>query len=206
MEECHEIDNDDHSDESDSDEDEMSMAMQRAKISSRTVCMSCGGLGHGSSVDGVQCLTTQLGTKISRSDLLKIKYPNGITFPTFDRGSRSGKVSAHHITDDKSSSANRVTNDTRRKKPQPRHKSQKSKSDVYSKTPSRKEAHQSTHESPSQSGSSDESEAEAQFATVYHTIDVRNRRYDSYSSSNSEVGDNYTASNLRSATTKAKKK
>jgi len=204
LEECHDVDNDSPGayDESDYDEDELGMAMQRAKINDRTVCMSCGGLGHGSDVDGVKCLTTQLGTKVARSDLLKIKYPNGITFPNFDRRSRGGKSSsAHHITEDKSSSANRITHDTRRKKP---HKSSKSKSDVHSKRPPRKEAHQSTHESPSQSGSSDDSEAaEAEFATIYHTIDVRNRRYDSYSSSS---GDDDSASTSRSATTKAKKK
>ena len=204
LEECQDVDNDSHAlcDESDYDEDELGMAMQRSKINDRTVCMSCGGLGHGSDVDGVKCLTTQLGTKVARSDLLKIKYPNGITFPNFDRRSRGGKSSsAHHVTDDKPSSANRITHDTRRKKP---YKSSKSKSDVHSKRPPRKEAHQSTHESASQSGSSDDSEAaEAEFATVYHTIDVRNKRYDSYSSSS---GDNESASTSRSATTKAKRK
>ena len=192
-EECHDIDSDQSSDAYDERDEELIMAMQRSKISDRTVCMSCGGLGHGSSVDGVQCLTTQLGTKVTRSDLLKIKYPNGITFPTFDRRSKGSKSSsAHHVTDDKPPSANRVTNDMRRKKP---HKSQKSKSDVHGKRLPRKEAHQSVHESPSQSGSSDDSEVvEAQFATVYHTIDVRNHRYDSYHSS---TGDEEHASDVR---------
>ena len=67
------------------------MAMQRAKVNERTVCVCCGGIGHGSTVDGVDCLTTQLGTKVSKDTLRKIKYPDGIAFPSFNRRQPSGQ-------------------------------------------------------------------------------------------------------------------
>ena len=41
----------------------------------------CGGRGHAGSVDGVDCLTKQLGINIPRSELAATKYPNGLKFP-----------------------------------------------------------------------------------------------------------------------------
>ena len=128
---------------------------------------------------------------MSKDTLRKIKYPDGIAFPSFNRRQPSGK----------GSSANLVTEDTRRKP----YKSQKGKRDKPGKKPARHEAHQSQHESPSSAHSSDESDAaETHFANIYNTIDVRNRKYDSYSSLLS--GDEESASIPRSATTQAKKK
>ena len=58
-----------------------------------------------------------------------------------------------------------------------------------------------SEESPSQSDDSDDV-PESRYASVYHTIDVRDSHYQSYSSS--EEDPNKTV-NKKSATTKAKK-
>ena len=80
-------------DEDDDNVDETTMmhanVVSRNKVTARTVCIVCGGLGHASNVDGMACLTTQLNNRVSKDELRQIKYPNGITFPDFDR--RNGK-------------------------------------------------------------------------------------------------------------------
>ena len=66
-----------------SDEDEHAN-MARARITKRTVCGICGGIGHAGSVDGMgSCLTARLGHRIDKSDLSKITYPDGYNPPNF---------------------------------------------------------------------------------------------------------------------------
>jgi hypothetical protein len=57
------------------------LAVKRESITERTVCMSCGGLGHVSRIDGQTCLALALGIRIPMESLAKIQYPDGITFP-----------------------------------------------------------------------------------------------------------------------------
>ena len=73
-------------DESDNNE---SANMARAAINSRTVCLECGGLGHAADIDNgkIKCPNILLKTKVERSTLEKIVYPDGITRPTFNRKS-----------------------------------------------------------------------------------------------------------------------
>ena len=42
-------------------------------------------------MDGVDCLTKQLGIEIPRSELTATKYPSGLKFPEFQRKSKFGK-------------------------------------------------------------------------------------------------------------------
>ena len=66
-----------------SDEDEHAN-MARARITKRTVCGICGGIGHAGSVDGMgSCLTARLGHRIDKSDLSKMTYPDGYNPPNF---------------------------------------------------------------------------------------------------------------------------
>ena len=58
--------------------------MSRERITPRTVCGVCGGIGHAGHVDGVgSCLTSQLGNRVPTSDLNQITYPNGYNPPRF---------------------------------------------------------------------------------------------------------------------------
>ena len=72
----------DDSDELDSAESSEQACMARERVSQRMICLTCGGIGHSSDVDGVgSCLTKRLGFKVSSSDLNSIKYPDGYTPP-----------------------------------------------------------------------------------------------------------------------------
>ena len=88
-------------------------AVSRSKVNARMVCLVCGGLGHASNVDGMACLTSQLNIKVPKSDLQKIKYPNGITYPSFDRKSKGksvNQVEQSNSESDQSSSDDGGTN------------------------------------------------------------------------------------------------
>ena len=72
-------------DEPNSDEEEHA-CLARDRTSERTVCWTCGGLGHGSEVDGVgTCLTKKLGHRISKETLARMKYPEGYSNPALNR-------------------------------------------------------------------------------------------------------------------------
>ena len=61
------------------------LAISRDSINANTICYSCGGRGHVSQVDGIQCSTMQLGITIPKSSLEGTTYPDGITFPVRNR-------------------------------------------------------------------------------------------------------------------------
>jgi hypothetical protein len=73
-------------------------AIQRSQINSSTRCHTCGGLGHGSSIDGKSCLTRELGFSIPKPTLLQIKYP---IYPTGEPTPRQVKeaLMADHTLD-----------------------------------------------------------------------------------------------------------
>jgi hypothetical protein len=74
-------DNRDRDDADDSDDDVLYTSSMRKQITSRSVCSVCGGRGHYGSVDGMDCLTKQLGIVLPRSELAQTRYPSGITYP-----------------------------------------------------------------------------------------------------------------------------
>ena len=86
------------SDESDNDEH---ACMARDRISRRTICGICGGIGHAGKVDGTgTCLTAKLGHRIPSQDLSRIQYPDGYNPPRFlhsNQGS-SSRQSPHSST------------------------------------------------------------------------------------------------------------
>jgi len=57
------------------------LAITKAQVTAAMVCMACGGRGHATTVDGVDCLTKQLGITIPRDELLATQYPGNVTFP-----------------------------------------------------------------------------------------------------------------------------
>jgi hypothetical protein len=69
----------------DEDKDERIFALSKDEINSKFVCVTCGGRGHVSQVNGIVCATKQLGIRIDREELMKTKYPDGITFPKIGR-------------------------------------------------------------------------------------------------------------------------
>jgi len=71
----------DKDDEDNSDDDVLYASTTRKQITSRSVCSICGGRGHYGRVDGMDCLTKQLGINIPRSELALTQYPSGITYP-----------------------------------------------------------------------------------------------------------------------------
>lgn len=86
---------------SSSDEsDAQAHLVKRSSVNARYICVVCGGRGHASNVDGMECLTKQLGITIPRSELAATKYPNGLKFPEFNsrKPNKPGpnKSSKHH--------------------------------------------------------------------------------------------------------------
>jgi len=70
--------------EEDSDvESESILALRFTKedLTASTVCITCGGRGHVSQLDGVVCATKENGITIPRSELSQTKYPGGVKFP-----------------------------------------------------------------------------------------------------------------------------
>ena len=172
------------------------LAVSRGKVNATMVCLACGGLGHAANVEGMQCLTTQLGVKIAKHDLAKIKYPNGIKFPEW---SRRPNPKRH---DNPSSNSEALYTDKHKPNSKPRTKPKLSEKDKrrmrkQRETKEAREAEVEESDSQSSSESVQESAPESKFASVYHTIDIRshpNKGYQSYSSEDDE---------LKSATTKA---
>jgi hypothetical protein len=196
-------------DEDDSGDDESddglnndmsAMAVSRGRVNATMVCLACGGLGHASNVEGMQCLTTQLGVKVPKHDLAKIKYPNGIKFPEWSRRPNPKR------RDHGSSSSEALYTDKQRPNTKPRAKpklSEKDKRKLRKQREAKEAREAEVEKSDSQSSSESEQEVapESKFASVYHTIDIRshpNKGYQSYTSSDDD--DNH---NLKSATTEA---
>jgi hypothetical protein len=194
----------DDSGDDDSDDglsnDMSAMAVSRGRVNATMVCLACGGLGHASNVEGMQCLTTQLGVKVPKHDLAKIKYPNGIKFPEWSRRPNPKR------RDHGSSSSEALYTDKQRPNTKPRAKpklSEKDKRKLRKQREAKEAREAEVEKSDSQSSSESEQEVapESKFASVYHTIDIRshpNKGYQSYTSSDDD--DNH---NLKSATTEA---
>ena len=87
-------------------------------ITADTVCLTCGGRGHVSRLDGQSCLTSTLGIKIPREELEKTTYPSGITFPTFKfnrRGAARASTSVRPKPRPRSTSGYRSSEDKKLK-------------------------------------------------------------------------------------------
>ena len=64
------------------------------------VCITCGGRGHVSRIDGKVCLTRELGVQIPLDELAKTNYPGSITFPKLNlraRKNASGSSSGSRV-------------------------------------------------------------------------------------------------------------
>ena len=99
-------------DQSDNESADESANMARSAISKRTVCLVCGGLGHAADIDGkIKCPNIILKTNVERSTLEQIKYPDGITRPSFNNKktgnfkSKSNKAQASNEANESSSSS-----------------------------------------------------------------------------------------------------
>ena len=157
---------------------------QASKITARTVCGICGGLGHYGSIDGKECLTKRLGVKVSKDTLSQIRYPDGISYP-FKTGSNSSQHS--NIIKHKKGAH---TNTPKGKRPL------KSKRRVYlveSENSSDSDRvgpseHKDGVNVAQQPDSDSASDVEiGKFAVAYHTIDTNKaRHYQSYSSDNDD--------------------
>ena len=97
---AHRVDDPDNTDANDASDDEHA-CMARGRVSAKSVCGICGGIGHVGKVDGLgSCLTAKLGNRVSKEDLNRMQYPNGYTPPTFLwRSSNSGpsRSSSNHL-------------------------------------------------------------------------------------------------------------
>ena len=73
-----------------SDNDEHA-CMTRDRVSNKSVCGVCGGIGHAGKVNGVgSCLTAKLGNRVPNEDLNRIQYPDGYNPPSFLWRSNAG--------------------------------------------------------------------------------------------------------------------
>ena len=71
------------------------LAVAKTKVSKRTRCYACGGLGHATHVDGVgSCLTITLGNKVEKDVLSQITYPKSAV----DTPTRPSRPSGSHDT------------------------------------------------------------------------------------------------------------
>ena len=58
-------------------------AVKRDSITPQTLCYVCGGRGHVSRIDGINCSTLELGVQVPQSLLETTTYSDGIKFPKF---------------------------------------------------------------------------------------------------------------------------
>ena len=63
--------------------EQLCLAIKKDSITSKTVCMTCGGRGHVSRVDGMTCMTLTLGVEVPKDVVKQVTYPDGVTFPVF---------------------------------------------------------------------------------------------------------------------------
>ena len=142
-------------------------AVARSNITAAFICLVCGGRGHAASVDGVECLTKQLGISIPRQELAATKYPNGLKFPSIpSNGSKQRESPRYTTRHDGSSSRDESRRNTSRDGKQGVKIKDKQK---YVKRNAResREPPQSSSESSDAAG-----EHTAKFAVAYHTIDT----------------------------------
>ena len=204
-----ERDEENHSDDDDDDygiESESANAVSRRRINAQWICLVCGGIGHASNVDGMQCLTAQLGINVPKDTLRGVKYPDGLRNPHNESRARREPPSAHaNRTDQQSSSS---TRDTRDRRPRPNMRDMRSNRKPF---PRKGKARQVDSEPPDEThdDNDDESDAESQpaqaeYVSVYHTIDTRDVRYNSFDSSDSDTPPLDHAHSRKSPTTKAR--
>jgi hypothetical protein len=171
---------DDNNDDESDDEALYSLA-SRKQITSKSVCGVCGGRGHYGRVDGMDCLTKQLGITIPRSELMQTRYPSGITFPFTDppRSSAGSYKTSHQGANLASSS--RSAGKSKRKPFRPNPKSPKPSHRFKPKRVSQVDEHDSEHMEHEErvehdEGESSEGDPKADFASLaitYSTIDIR---------------------------------
>ena len=82
-------------------------AVKRSSINAKMICVVCGGRGHASSVEGMDCLTKQLGITIPREELAATRYPKGLRFPNLSKKN----AKQIDVDDDPSSSDDEVANE-----------------------------------------------------------------------------------------------
>ena len=175
IDDCYECDKEssDGDDHNDDDDDHVNThngtanAVSRSTITSTFICLVCGGRGHAASVDGVECLTKQLGISIPRQELAATKYPSGLKFPsTPSNGSKQRESPRYTTRHDGSSSRDGSRRNTSRDGKQGVKIKDKQK---YVKRNAResREPPQSSSESSDAAG-----EHTAKFAVAYHTIDT----------------------------------
>ena len=64
-------------------DEQLCLAIKKDSITPKTVCMTCGGRGHVSRVDGLTCMTLTLGVEVPKDVVRQVTYPDGVTFPVF---------------------------------------------------------------------------------------------------------------------------
>ena len=149
---------------------------------SKSVCGVCGGREHYGRVEGMDCLTKQLGIHIPRSELALTKYPSGISYPFSDLPSSSAgahKKSTHgaHLassTSRKSCKSKRIPSKPKPKsrQPSPRRKP-KHVNHVDDHDSEHVEREERTDLEDEQSSEDDPRADFAALAVTYSTIDIR---------------------------------
>jgi hypothetical protein len=176
--------NDDDAYDDDSDREALYSSVSRRQITSKSVCGVCGGRGHYGRVEGMDCLTKQLGIHIPRSELALTKYPSGISYPFSDLPSSSAgayKKSTHgaHLASStrssgKSSKPKRVPSrpNPKARRPSPRRKP-KHVNQVDEHDSEHVEHEERTDHDEDQSSEDDPRADFAALAVTYSTIDIR---------------------------------
>jgi len=186
---------DDDDGEGNSEDDQVMYTAARKQITGRSVCGVCGGRGHYSRVEGMDCLTKQLGIVIPRSELSQTKYPSGITFPfsnTPASASASHRRSSHGANIASSSSPRRSgkpKHPHRKASPRPPKSSFRHKSKRVSQVDEQDSEHVEHEEHEEQDDKSSDGDPRVDFATLavtYNTIQTRHDDSDSYDSESSE--------------------
>ena len=167
----------------DDDDDDSSVeyadvnAVSRGAINASFICLICGGCGHAGSVDGMDCLTKQLGISIPRQELAATKYPNGLKYPNMPR-SKSASARYSQDSDGESINYSQRNGKFRQTKPKVKFRSKKEgkKPHVKRKSVRQDESEASEEESKQRNetveSSDSDGEVAAKFAVTYHTIDT----------------------------------
>ena len=206
-------------DESDSEHADAN-AVSRNAITASFICLICGGRGHAGSVDGMDCLTKQLGISIPRQELAATKYPNGLKFPSLpNRKRESARYSKESETESARYTQRNDRHSSSREKQKVKFRSKKDGKKPYVKRKSVRQAESekdTSDDEPEQVDNSESSDSDgevaAKFAVTYHTINTSGK-YNSMSESSDDEGEGSpkpskttTPTKSKSATTKANKK
>ena len=181
---------------------ESAQAVSSSNVKWYMICLVCGGMGHGSVVDGTPCLTKKLGNSISKSTLQKIKYPHGLSPPSLakstgeksERGrpkfkgkfdkhakSRSQSPRFREASEDESDHASRAFDKTRKGK-----FSRKPNAKSKSKHVRMADEVEETDDDGDTEVDSDDDKSEEQvnqLAHAYESVDIRTKAYESYDES-----------------------